>query len=669
MKLCSKKTVLSASIGLLVATATPILAEHPSCAFSPELRQTLLELEPENSACGADTACWRAGEQRASALLEAHPGQIWVARVAQRYQERLAFLGGSRAELLESARLAAEAAPKDAVAQYLWGRLQASSEEPFGLTRALVLEERLPLARVALLYSAFSRKSGEEEHAREWIQDFVADCPARDFEVVQLVESWPDAPFWLPLIDKMRGGLAQRPPLERVVALSLIWQAEFKLRPPEEHAAARAKVAAELLEIEKLPLEAQPIFWATLNEGSEIAGRDPEIMLQRKAAFFPCEGDVTEAAKKDLKAKLGLPTNPYEASTPNEEQVRGLIAGYGSMVERCPKDAILRFEYASALSSDTHTSDDQLLAAAQAASAALVASRGSIISPRPLSLNLVQFLVDRKLAPATALGILEEARKDFDLFLNRQKSRSRANANPEMEKRFERAISATEAWIAALEARLRVQLGELDKAGAQLEVAHALFVGGGQESASAQIVRQFSAARSELQAANPKAKLPPELVLGAPGVDGELDWKSVALDFGGFPLQDPAGKTWQKVDLAGKTWLVNLWATWCGPCMVELPHIQKLYEELKGRQDVGVLTLNFDTDLGKVGPFLERKGYTFPVLLASQELFGHTKEGIPQNWLLDAKTQIRRKATGFDPKNPEKFLEQVKTGLEELKVK
>lgn len=218
MKLCSKKTMLTtmwtALICLVAASGTPLRAEHPSCAMSPELRGTLLELEPENSSCGADTACWRASEKRASALLDAHPGQIWVARVAQRYEERLAQLEGTRAALLESARQAALAAPQDVLAQYLWGRLQAGSgEEPTGLTRALAIDENLPLARVALLYSAFRRKSAEQEHAREWLQDYVTACPARDFEALQMVDSLPDAAFFLPLIDGIRARLPERPPV------------------------------------------------------------------------------------------------------------------------------------------------------------------------------------------------------------------------------------------------------------------------------------------------------------------------------------------------------------------------------------------------------------------------------------------------------------------------
>jgi thiol-disulfide isomerase/thioredoxin len=150
---------------------------------------------------------------------------------------------------------------------------------------------------------------------------------------------------------------------------------------------------------------------------------------------------------------------------------------------------------------------------------------------------------------------------------------------------------------------------------------------------------------------------------------GEAIFETIERDFEGLPLADLAGKTWKVEDLSGKTWLVNLWATWCGPCMAELPHIEKLHQELEGRGDAGVLTLNFDKQVGRVQPFMQRKGYTFPVLLAAAALDKYVKEGIPQNWLVDAKAKVRRKATGFDATHPERFVTEVKAGLEQLKKK
>ena len=50
-----------------------------------------------------------------------------------------------------------------------------------------------------------------------------------------------------------------------------------------------------------------------------------------------------------------------------------------------------------------------------------------------------------------------------------------------------------------------------------------------------------------------------------------------------FELSDLSGKTWRLKELGGKALLINVWATWCGPCQAELPHLEKFYEKMKDR--------------------------------------------------------------------------------------
>ena len=69
-----------------------------------------------------------------------------------------------------------------------------------------------------------------------------------------------------------------------------------------------------------------------------------------------------------------------------------------------------------------------------------------------------------------------------------------------------------------------------------------------------------------------------------------------------------------------------------------MPQLEKLYEKVKGRSDIQILTFNIDEDVGLVAPYLKEKGYTFPVLPA----YSYTVNllngyAIPQNWLLDPK--------------------------------
>ena len=82
-----------------------------------------------------------------------------------------------------------------------------------------------------------------------------------------------------------------------------------------------------------------------------------------------------------------------------------------------------------------------------------------------------------------------------------------------------------------------------------------------------------------------------------------------------FTLRDLNGQAVTLSQLKGKVVLINFWATWCGPCMAEMPHIQKMYTELKDR-GFAVLSISIDDarDRSKIKPLVVSKGLTFPVL-------------------------------------------------------
>ena len=119
-------------------------------------------------------------------------------------------------------------------------------------------------------------------------------------------------------------------------------------------------------------------------------------------------------------------------------------------------------------------------------------------------------------------------------------------------------------------------------------------------------------------------------------------WRKPTKAMPAFELADLTGKTWRLTSLEGKAVLINVWATWCTPCKAELPHLQKLYEKVKDRTDLQILTLTIDEDLGAVAPFMKEKGYTFPVLPAYGLVTGQLDVvAIPQNWILDTKSVWR----------------------------
>jgi len=129
-----------------------------------------------------------------------------------------------------------------------------------------------------------------------------------------------------------------------------------------------------------------------------------------------------------------------------------------------------------------------------------------------------------------------------------------------------------------------------------------------------------------------------------------------------------SGKTWKLKELNGKTLLINLWATWCGPCQAELPHLEAFYEKNKDRKDIQVLTFDIDEDLGVVAPFLKEKGYTFPVLPAYSTVVSLLDGfAIPQTWLVDPRGVWQWKQIGFNGGSQADFEKEMTMRLDSAK--
>lgn len=125
-------------------------------------------------------------------------------------------------------------------------------------------------------------------------------------------------------------------------------------------------------------------------------------------------------------------------------------------------------------------------------------------------------------------------------------------------------------------------------------------------------------------------------------------WAPMTKTMPELSVLDRGGKTWTLANLKGKTTLLNVWATWCGPCRNELPHLQKLYDQVKQREDVQVVTLNVDDNIGLVEPYLKENNFTFPVLFTKEyvdALVGPL--GIPTNWIADRGASLKLESVGF----------------------
>lgn len=115
-----------------------------------------------------------------------------------------------------------------------------------------------------------------------------------------------------------------------------------------------------------------------------------------------------------------------------------------------------------------------------------------------------------------------------------------------------------------------------------------------------------------------------------------------------FTLPDLQGRSVQLTALRGKVVFVNVWATWCPPCVEEMPTIQQLYERLHGR-GLEILAVSLDA-LGAqvVEPFMQRHRLSFSTLLDPKNLVQrlYRTTGVPESFIVDKRGILVDKVVG-----------------------
>lgn len=108
----------------------------------------------------------------------------------------------------------------------------------------------------------------------------------------------------------------------------------------------------------------------------------------------------------------------------------------------------------------------------------------------------------------------------------------------------------------------------------------------------------------------------------------------------------------------GKTVFINLWASWCGPCRAEMPHISELYKSVQNEPDLEFLMIGIDNDIKKSAGFLEGKSWTFPSVHASYGLNQSLQsQSIPTTLVVNPEGKIVFYQEGMSNFNTEEFRE------------
>ncbi len=119
-----------------------------------------------------------------------------------------------------------------------------------------------------------------------------------------------------------------------------------------------------------------------------------------------------------------------------------------------------------------------------------------------------------------------------------------------------------------------------------------------------------------------------------------------------WQLVDAKGKDFNFMDAKGKVILINFWATWCPPCVAEMPSLQRLYNDYN--EEIVFMFVAQDK-VEKVSAFIAKKGYTLPVYYSKTEAPNVlTSKTIPTTYVINKEGKIIIAETGVADWNSDK---------------
>jgi thiol-disulfide isomerase/thioredoxin len=667
---------------LVLAAALPAL--HAQCEPSLAVREVLEKIW----ATDTDNIPYKEAQSRRRDMylraLQMHPHDYFLLRMALSTTEE-------KAEAIAWAKGLREKFPDRPVYELIYAQALTGRDTPGvrGMLEALATAHP-ELTRVHIVLADYIFGYGklkDAARARAEVEEFVKACPAPlDTSPLRSIAANAPKEQAAAVAGAVRRRLAGTPDSVMTGVWSTLWALEFKARSPAEHAALRKELAADLARFEKAP-ERNELRWLTFLRGGYESAGDLDG-LKRINDEILAKYPRSEAAKRELDDRWRK-EHPYPRNGDKpqiEAYQRAVAARYGELVKVWPEDSLLYNNLFSAIVQLPETKPEVVARMGREIMALYRGNPNWYGSP-PLEFRVADAYLKFKVNIQDVPGLVKEG-VDAE-----EKRRAEEMADDQIPEELRTVVREGSENLRMERARVLLDYYAAVK---QTEPARAI------EDELAAMHPSKPGPQSKLlerqaQAAEVSGRRLDALVLyraaldlrppGPTPPDGDklkenLDrlWK----DMGGTPaawglfankpkpaeatdsrwerpknplppftLSDLEGKTWKLANLEGRAVLINLWATWCGPCRAEHPEFQKLYDKLKERPDVSVISFNIDDDLGKVAPYMAENKFTFPVLPA-REVVDQVLPliAIPQNWFVDTKGKLQWMQSGYggDPK-------------------
>jgi thiol-disulfide isomerase/thioredoxin len=141
-----------------------------------------------------------------------------------------------------------------------------------------------------------------------------------------------------------------------------------------------------------------------------------------------------------------------------------------------------------------------------------------------------------------------------------------------------------------------------------------------------------------------------------PDPEGYLRHHKVIATLPDYRYRDTSGHIIALSDLKHKVVFVNYWATWCPPCLAEMPSINKLHEKLKNNPKIVFIMVDVDNDPAKATAFLRKHNYNLPVYTTLNQLPDTLLDGtIPTTLVFDKTGVLKYNHSGASDYSSDSF--------------
>ena len=127
-----------------------------------------------------------------------------------------------------------------------------------------------------------------------------------------------------------------------------------------------------------------------------------------------------------------------------------------------------------------------------------------------------------------------------------------------------------------------------------------------------------------------------------------------------FVLKSASGKNIRLSELKGRIIMLNFWATWCGPCTEEIPHLNKIHDSLDP-YDFELLGINIDEDQSKAIHLANKLKVNFPILFDIEKDVSKSFsiDAMPTTIIIDRSGNIRHINRGFKKGYEKRYYQQI----------